>query len=1058
MSDVSLVCQLVSHPKDCAQHIRKWRCMYSASVLDMAMLFCFFEDQLTNLSPNSCILLDVLLLVSCQPAWSASVKAVSTMQQSFEYHIPILMVPLSFSKLEKHCISLELAIQLNQQIFHKDKSCDNQNAPEFPEYFKNNDLKAHLQEKDPTINKLRNHIKSLRETYKKDNVKQEMDEIETINIELEHSVVKLLSENELLHKEIEHLKKIYKDQFDSIKKTHACSKEHSDFLIAQLNSKSMENAHLKGQIQEKVFVTTTLQNKLKRLKGKNVLDNATTITNTTTIAPGMFKLNLEPLSPKLLNNKARIRKIGLKSSTSANRSKPSGNTKNNRILQPTSSNMKNKVEDHLRKVKSKSNKTNRIVELIFNADVNHSMLNVNSDLICATCNECMFDGIHDMCVLDFVKDVNVLSKSKSTKTNKKQNIQKPTGKVFTYVRYMWKPTGRTFTLVGNLCPLTRFTSTNIVHLKETISKSVETQKPEIQVYSRRHKTIKSVGCPDCALVFGLRMLQAYDREPLSAHQLCFKISRHLSYLHVFGALCYPINDSEDLGKLKPKADIGIFVGYAPSKKAYRIYDKRTHVIIETIHVDFDELTAMAFEQFSSRPWPQLMTPRTLSAGLMPQPPSLKPNVPPTRNDWDILFQPFFDEYFSPSPSVASPVPVVIALVPVDSIGTPSSTTVNQDVPSPSTLKSPRESPSHVIPPGAEETDHDIEVIIPINMHSLNQPPEHINKWTKDHPIDNVIGDPSRPVSTRHQLQNEALFCYLDAFLSSIEPKSYKEALTESCWIKSMQEELNEFERLEVKFNELGGVLKNKARLVARGYHQEDGIDFEESFAPVARLEAIRIFIAFAAHMNMIVYQIDVKTMFLNRILREEVYVSQSDGFVNPENPNHVYKLKKALYGLKQAPHADHAGCQDTRRSTSGGMQLLGDRLVSWSSKKRNSMTISSTEAEYIALSGCCAQIMWMRSKLTDYGLTQQNTPCTVIIRVPNIQHSQSKHIDIRHQFIKEHVENGVVELYFVRTDYQLADIFTKALGRERLAFLIDKLGMKSMSPLTLKGLAKEEED
>ncbi|GKE94468.1 retrovirus-related pol polyprotein from transposon TNT 1-94, partial [Tanacetum coccineum] len=140
--------------------------------------------------------------------------------------------------------------------------------------------------------------------------------------------------------------------------------------------------------------------------------------------------------------------------------------------------------------------------------------------------------------------------------------------------------------------------------------------------------------------------------------------------------------------------------------------------------------------------------------------------------------------------------------------------------------------------------------------------------------------------------------------------------------EAMQEELNEFECLDVwelvtrpdrvmiitlkwiykmKLEELGGVLKNKARLVVRGYRQEEGIDFEESFAPIARLEAIRIFIAFAAHMNIIFYQMDVNTAFLYGILREEVHVSQPDVFVDPENPNHVYKLKKALYGLKQAP-------------------------------------------------------------------------------------------------------------------------------------------------------------
>ncbi|GKF76905.1 retrovirus-related pol polyprotein from transposon TNT 1-94, partial [Tanacetum coccineum] len=108
---------------------------------------------------------------------------------------------------------------------------------------------------------------------------------------------------------------------------------------------------------------------------------------------------------------------------------------------------------------------------------------------------------------------------------------------------------------------------------------------------------------------------------------------------------------------------------------------------------------------------------------------------------------------------------------------------------------------------------------------------------------------------------------------------------------------------KVKLDELGGILKNKARLVARGYRQEEGIDFEESFAPVARLEAIMIFLAFAAHMDMVVYQMDVKTAFLNGNLREEVYVSQPDGFVDPDNPNHVYKLKTALYGLKQALRA-----------------------------------------------------------------------------------------------------------------------------------------------------------
>nr|GEU51664.1 hypothetical protein [Tanacetum cinerariifolium] len=187
--------------------------------------------------------------------------------------------------------------------------------------------------------------------------------------------------------------------------------------------------------------------------------------------------------------------------------------------------------------------------------------------------------------------------------------------------------------------------------------------------------------------------------------------------------------------------------------------------------------------------------------------------------------------------------------------------------------------------------------------------------TNDHLLDNVIGDPSRPVSTRHQLQDEALLCYCDAFRSIVEPKSYKEELTESCWIKATQEELNEFE------HELGGVLRNKACLVERGYLQEEGINFEEYFAPVTRLKAIHIFIAFVAHMNMIVYQIDVKTTFLNGILREEVYVSQLNWFVDPKNPNHVYKLKKSLYSLKQAPRATEYQLADIFTKTLAREQL-----------------------------------------------------------------------------------------------------------------------------------------
>ncbi|GJR12714.1 integrase, catalytic region, zinc finger, CCHC-type containing protein [Tanacetum coccineum] len=212
-----------------------------------------------------------------------------------------------YSQLEKHCISLELTMQLNQEIFQKESFINNQNALEILEYFENNDLKAQLQAKDTTICKLKEHIKSMRENDKEEKVKHEMDEIETINIELEHSVEKLLYENERLHKEIKHLKKIYKDQFDSIKKTCALSKEHGDSLIAQLNSKSMENLDLKHQLQDKVFVMTSLKNDLRKLEGKETVENDAQIPIATTVAPCMLKLDLDPLAPRIQESLVYVR-------------------------------------------------------------------------------------------------------------------------------------------------------------------------------------------------------------------------------------------------------------------------------------------------------------------------------------------------------------------------------------------------------------------------------------------------------------------------------------------------------------------------------------------------------------------------------------------------------------------------------------------------------------------------------------------------------------------------------------------------------------------------------
>nr|GEW84257.1 hypothetical protein [Tanacetum cinerariifolium] len=714
------------------------------------------------------------------------------------------------------------------------------------------------------------------------------------------------------------------------------------------------------------------------------------------------------------------------------------------------------------------------------------------------------------------------------------------------------------------------------------------------------------------------------RHEKTPYELLHSKPPDLSFFHVFGALCYPTNDSENLGKLQPKADIGIFIGYAPTKKAFRIYNRRTRRIVKTIH---DLLFQPMFNELLNPPLsvvnqateviapiaeviPQLDADSTgspSSTTVEQDAPSTSNSTTPTETQSSVITQDvgddnldmevahmgsdplagavatacftqnhfiirlrhgkttyellhsklhdfsFFyvfgalcyptndsenlDSVVKQTPEAITPIAEVIPLGYVDSTSSPSSTTVKQDAPSTSNSPTPTETQSSVIPQDVGDDNLDMKVAhmgndplfgVPIPevtstqsttpaspqaIVQTNHPmPHNNNKWMKDHPLNNIISQLSRPVSTRLQLYEQALFCYYNAFLTSVEPKTYKEALTQSCWIEAMQEELNEFERLE-----------------------EEGIDFEESFAPVARLEAIWIFLAYAAHKNMVVYQMDVKTAFLNGNPREDVYVSQPDGFVDQDNPNHVYKLKKALYGLKQAlrawydmlssfflsqdffkgsvdptlfikkngndlllvqiyvddiifaaptlelcdlfanlmcskfkmsmmgkisfflglqisqsprgifinqsiyaleslkiygfkscdpvdtpmvekskldedkegksidpshyhgsayrkartcgkkdlsiptwnrssgsmypkdssvaliafADADHAGCQDTRRSTSGSVQFLGERLISWSLKRQKSAAISSTEAKYIALSGCCAQILWM---------------------------------------------------------------------------------------------------
>ncbi|GJX20128.1 retrovirus-related pol polyprotein from transposon TNT 1-94 [Tanacetum coccineum] len=373
--------------------------------------------------------------------------------------------------------------------------------------------------------------------------------------------------------------------------------------------------------------------------------------------------------------------------------------------------------------------------------------------------------------------------------------------------------------------------------------------------------------------------------------------------------------------------------------------------METIHVTFNELTAMASEQFSSGLMPQLMTPGTLSSRLVPNPPSSTPYVPPSKNDWDIFFQPMFDEFFNPPLSVVSPVLAAAARRLVDLTGSPVSTSLEQDAPYASTSSTQEKEHSLIISQGVEE--------------SPKTPHFH------DAPLHEILHEDSTSQGS-----------------------------------------------------------------------SSNGIDFEESLAPVARIESIRIFIANIANKNMKIYQMDVKIAFLNGELREVVYVSQPEGFVDQNKPNHVHRLKKALYGLKQAPRA----CDpvDTPMVDKGKLdEDLQEKQVDPTHYRRmigSLMYLTSRRPDLIFAVCMCARY---QAKPIEKHLHAVKR----IFRY--LKGTIDMGLDVRYHFIKEHVENRVVELYFVRTEYQLADIFTKALPRERFNFLIEKLGMKSMSPETL---------
>ncbi|KAK9114554.1 hypothetical protein Syun_021351 [Stephania yunnanensis] len=658
---------------------------------------------------------------------------------------------------------------------------------------------------------------------------------------------------------------------------------------------------------------------------------------------------------------------------------------------------------------------------------------------------------------------------------------------------------------------------------------------------------------------------------------------NISYFKVFGCTCYVLNDKDQLDKFDPKSKVCTFLGYSMHIKAYRVFNRSTKTIEESIHVKFDEVDPKV---------------------------KMMQNLEKLRID---------DE----------------------DDGTLGQTSNSQEV----------------------EACKESDTSAPKNSRLLI-----------GHSSQQIICDPNKGVITRSTLHRDEGHI---AFVSQTEPTKIDDALGDEFWVMAMQEELSHFVRNKVwtlvprpkdhttigtkwvfrnKKNEKGEIVRNKARLVAQGYNQEEGIDYEEAFAPVARLEAIRMLLAYACYNGFLLYQMDVKSAFLNGFINEEVYVEQPPGFEDHEHPGHVYHLQKALYGLRQAPRvwydrlsafllekgfkkgtldptlfiliekhdmllvqiyvddiifgssntslcnefsslmtnefemsmmgeltyflglqikqskhgifinqakyvrdmskkfkfenlkacdtpssstikmdkdqvgkpidpklyrgmigsllyltasrpditfsvclcarfqsdpkeshlkcvkrifrylsgtqdlglwfnktksfelrsfvdSDYAGSLVDRKSTSGFCHLLGNSLISWFSKKQNSVALSTAEAEYVSAGSCCAQVLYVKQQLEDYQILVgcaeiycDNTSAINISKNPVLR-SRTKHIEIRHHFLRDHVQKGDVKLIHVPTEDQLADIFTKPLPREQFSKIRRELGMFRESDL-----------
>ncbi|GJT44417.1 retrovirus-related pol polyprotein from transposon TNT 1-94 [Tanacetum coccineum] len=970
-----------------------------------------------------------------------------------------------FARLEKHSISLEIALQECQVQLKNDTVCKERASNVFrkerEQYVEIQDLKAQLQDKNMAISEL----KKLVEKCKGKSVDTKFDK---------PSVVRQPN-----------AQRIPKPSVLGKPAPFSDSLERKYFAKKKSVPKTNESEGLSKPVTLQNLPKTAMQ----------------AVRNTNVIKPGMYRIassTTQTRAPQLNQtfrntNPRASTSTGVAHKTNVSRPQPRSNQMKDKVVPYTSHAKlkKTEVEEHPR-ISSISNKTKSVTAC--NDSLNSRTSNANA--VCATCGKCVFNSNHDACVSKFLNDVNARTKkpnvvpisTRKPKSQANKSVATPHKKTVasestitsskSYYRMLYKKTSKAWKWwIAQQCPST------YKWVPKTQKKWVpKTQKKWVPKV-RNESVPKRVSFAIVQLILFIVDSGCTKHMTGNVSLLCNFVEKYLGTVRFGNDQFAPILGYGDLVQ-----------GNIMINRVYYVEGLNHNLFSVGQFCDAD-LEASDYD--NSDPDPQL---QNVS-------PSSDTTVP-SQQELDLLFGPLYDEFFSAGTS---------------HVNNSSSLTDNssqQDI-LPSTNIHPTTEPSTPTYVNAEENNNDQA--------------EFTNPFCT--PVQEVAESSLRNI------------------VWELVDKPFGKNVIKLKWL------------WKNKKDEDQTVIHNKARLVAKGYAQEEGIDFEESFAPVARLEAVWIFIAYPLHKSFPIYQMDMKMAFLNGPLKEEVYVVQPDGFVDPDHPEKVYCPRKALYGLKQAPRAwydellnflmskgftkatnpkldadlsgklvdqtdyrstigslvyrtssrldivqavcycaryqarptekhlkevkrifrylrgtinmglwypkdsgfeltafldaDHAGCLDTRKSTSGGIQFLGDKLVSWMSKKQDCITMSSAEAEYVALSASCAQVMWIRTQLKDYGFNYNkislycDSQSAIAISCNLVQHSCTKHIHTRYHFIKEQVENGIIELYFVRTEYQLADMFTKALPEDRFRYLVRQIGMRCLTSTELEVLTNE---